>query len=324
MVARVGLVLGAGGVAGGAWHAGALAALSAVTGWDPRSAATVVGTSAGSISGAGLRVGLSAEDQFRLAVGDPLSPAGARLHGRITTATMAVGRLRRPRPTPANVSLVRAMARLDPRPGVALAGLLPEGAVSTTGISERIDQLAGGAWPAEPLSIVAVDLASGARIVFTGGAADRPARIGQAVAASCAVPAFFTPVEIGVHRYVDGGVHSPTNADLLADDGLDAVVVSAPMAGRWRSLRPHPQSISRTAARVTLDREVAAIRRAGTPVLILQPGPDDTPLMDGRSMDPGAREPVARQARASVAASLVRPAADDDPVLALLRGTPTS
>jgi hypothetical protein len=51
-------------------------------------------------------------------------------------------------------------------------------------------------------------------------------------------------------------------------------------------------------------------------VLVLQPGPDDTPLMDGRSMDPGARVPVARQARRSVAESLARPEVAD--LLALL------
>jgi len=48
---KVGLVLGAGGIAGGAFHAGVLAALEEATGWDPRRAALVVGTSAGSIAG---------------------------------------------------------------------------------------------------------------------------------------------------------------------------------------------------------------------------------------------------------------------------------
>jgi NTE family protein len=321
-VARVGLVLGAGGVAGGAWHAGALAAITEATGWDPRSAVRIVGTSAGSISGAALRAGLGAEDQWRLAVGDRLSAAGASVHGRIRTAEAAVGRLRPPRPAPANPALVLAMARRVPRPGIALAGLLPEGAMSTTGISQRIDELVGTKWPEGRLAVVAVDLSSGTRAVFQGDG-DDPVRatVGQAVAASCAVPAFFAPVAIADRRYVDGGVHSPTNADLLAGDGLDAVLVSAPMAGRWRSLRPHPQSLSRTAARVTLDREVGAIRRAGTPVLVLQPGPDDTPLMDGRSMDPGSREPVARRARQSVASHLAAMVDRADPVLTALRST---
>nr|MBA2497574.1 patatin [Acidimicrobiia bacterium] len=55
----IGLVLGAGGVVGSAWHAGVLAALETATGWDARDAAVVVGTSAGSVVTASLRAGLS-------------------------------------------------------------------------------------------------------------------------------------------------------------------------------------------------------------------------------------------------------------------------
>jgi predicted acylesterase/phospholipase RssA len=51
---RVGVVLGAGGVLGGAWMAGALAALHTVTGWDPREADWLVGTSAGAVIWRGL------------------------------------------------------------------------------------------------------------------------------------------------------------------------------------------------------------------------------------------------------------------------------
>src|SRR3954451_10102405 len=46
---RVGLVLGAGGVMGGAWLVGALNAIGEETGWDPGSADHIVGTSAGSM-----------------------------------------------------------------------------------------------------------------------------------------------------------------------------------------------------------------------------------------------------------------------------------
>src|SRR4051812_36830185 len=48
---RVGLVLGAGGVQGGAWLTGGLDALASRTGWDPATADVVVGTSAGSMIG---------------------------------------------------------------------------------------------------------------------------------------------------------------------------------------------------------------------------------------------------------------------------------
>ena len=41
---NVGLVLGAGGVMGGAWLTGGLEALARETGWDPGSADRIVGT----------------------------------------------------------------------------------------------------------------------------------------------------------------------------------------------------------------------------------------------------------------------------------------
>src|SRR3954468_9888728 len=55
---RVGLVLGAGGVLGGAWRAGSLAALTEHTGWDPAAADVIAGTSAGSMIGALLACGV--------------------------------------------------------------------------------------------------------------------------------------------------------------------------------------------------------------------------------------------------------------------------
>src|SRR2546427_10670941 len=55
---RVGLVLGAGGVLGGAWLTGGLHALATETGWDPASADYVVGTSAGAMMGGLLASGV--------------------------------------------------------------------------------------------------------------------------------------------------------------------------------------------------------------------------------------------------------------------------
>ncbi|MGH8986820.1 MAG: patatin-like phospholipase family protein, partial [Acidimicrobiia bacterium] len=79
---RIGLVLGAGGAVGHGFHAGVLAELADATGWDPRAAEIVVGTSAGSVVGALLRAGLSAADLAARATGAPLSPEGARLAAR--------------------------------------------------------------------------------------------------------------------------------------------------------------------------------------------------------------------------------------------------
>src|ERR1700712_1090249 len=58
---RRGLVLGAGGVLGAAGTVGALRALELATGWDPRTAEVVVGTSAGSVLAAFVGLGVSTE-----------------------------------------------------------------------------------------------------------------------------------------------------------------------------------------------------------------------------------------------------------------------
>jgi NTE family protein len=76
---RVGLVLGAGGVVGGAFHSAVLAALQETTGWDPRTADVIVGTSAGS-SRRRLCAPVSLHRTCSRGVqGRPLSPEGARL-----------------------------------------------------------------------------------------------------------------------------------------------------------------------------------------------------------------------------------------------------
>jgi len=55
---RRGIVLGAGGVLGAAWTIGALKALEDHTGFDPRAADVIIGTSAGSVVGSALGGGI--------------------------------------------------------------------------------------------------------------------------------------------------------------------------------------------------------------------------------------------------------------------------
>src|SRR6478672_10946248 len=81
-VPRVGLVLGAGGAVGHAFHAGVLAAIAEATGWDARKAEIVVGTSAGSGLGAFLRAGLAPRDLAARAMGQPLSAEARGILGR--------------------------------------------------------------------------------------------------------------------------------------------------------------------------------------------------------------------------------------------------
>src|SRR6185437_16911695 len=94
----------------------------------------------------------------------------------------------------------------------------------------------------------------------------------------------------------DGGVHSPTNADILAGLGLDLVVISSPMSIARRNPRFTPDQPARRFARLRLAREVARIRKSGTPVLAFQPTDDDLAVMGLNAMDPTRRAEVTRQA----------------------------
>jgi NTE family protein len=291
------LVLGAGGVAGGAFHAGVLAALAEHGGWDPRSAAVIVGTSAGSITGTSLRAGLPAPDLLARAQDRPLSAEGARVVGRVGPIP-SPPRLRPSRQPRAAPDLAATLARAARRPWAArptalAAALLPEGTVRTDMITEGIGALVPGEWPADPLWICAVRQSDGRRVVF--GRDQRP-RVADAVAASCAIPGFFAPVEVDGDAYLDGGVHSPTNADVLRGERLDLVVVSSPMSRRGRRPRLSPDAPMRAWAGALLDAEARRLRRAGSEVIAFQP--DDAVLlsMGLNAMDPSRRGAIAEAA----------------------------
>jgi NTE family protein len=315
---RIGLVLGAGGVIGHAYHGGVLAALEEAAGWDPRQAQVIVGTSAGSVVGSLLRAGFAASDLAARSTGDPVSPEAVALARRARMGTTPVGIPSRPSrrrglPRMASPALL-ARAALRPfwlnRPGVMLAGALPAGAVPTEVVAQTFRPLFGLDWPARDLWLTAVSLRDGRRVVFGRHGAPR-AHVADAVAASCAIPGFFEPVAIGGVTYVDGGAHSPTNADLLADwkkdgDDLDLVIVSSPMSVAGNRLRPSLDLPARRMCRLYLGQEVARIRRRGVPVLAFQPTGDDLRAMGMNAMDPARRKPVTEQARESARKKLER------------------
>jgi NTE family protein len=304
---RIGLVLGAGGVAGGAFHAGVLAALEEVTGWDPRTASVVVGTSAGSITGATLRAGLPARDLVARATDRPLSPEGERVVARVGPVIRPPslqGSRERRQPADVAATLARAAWRpLAARPWSLLAALLPDGSVSTEMISDGVAGIFPGTWPAAPLLICAVRQADGRRVVF--GRSGNTPPMPQAVAASCAIPGFFRPVEVDGVAHIDGGVHSPTNADVLLDAGrLDLVIVSSPMSRRGRRLRVAPDQAMRTWSGTLLDTEARRLRRRGIPLIAFQPDDAVLAAMGPNAMDPACRGATAEQSHGSTVARL--------------------
>ncbi len=306
MTSRVGLVLGSGGLAGTAFHAGVIAALADELGWDARMAPTIVGTSAGSTSAALLRAGFPPPDFVARMTGQPLSADGAAILDGMPPAS-AVGRAGRgeggggqgARRRPASPEmLARAVRRpWAVRPGSVASGLLPPGQVSTAELRSGFAGLFTE-WPGEQLWICAVRLSDGSRVVFGRDEAGRGSSVADAVAASCAIPAYYEPVTINGERYVDGGAHSLCNADLVADLGLDAVVVSAPMStsDRLALSLDHPW---RAAARAQLAVEVRQVVRSGTRVLVVHPTQPEREVMRGATLDPRRRPAIARAAYAS-------------------------
>ena len=318
MTARIGVVLSAGGEAGLAFHAGVLAGLAEGTGWDPNAADLLMGTSAGSIAAAALRAGLSPHDMAAMVEGSPLSAKGAALIGPVdvgSTPRLQTKGRRLPAwgPSAPRVLLAAARRPWQVRPAALMAGLLPAGMVPTTSINDGVSALLGEIWPTRPLWVCAVRLDDAKPVVF-GQEGSPPARIGDAVSASCAIPAYFSPVSIDGVRYVDGGAHSLTHLVQLAREALDLVVVIAPMSRTGRPRLPGLGSswspgnaVIREVSRAQLGFEALAVKRKGTPVIAFQPTAEDQKAMGLNFMDPSRRARIVRQAHASTLRRLENP-----------------
>jgi NTE family protein len=229
---RVGLVLGAGGPLGHAYHAGVLHALERAIGWDARASQLVVGTSAGAQVGALIRAGLRGEDLAARAAGEPLRPEAAEIARHYVRPDH-----RQPDPTlpksrapAAPRFLLEALKRPSLlRPGRLVSALLPPGRVRLDAQAAGLRRVFGETWPERPLWITAVHLDTGERVAF--GAPGAPAiDVGTAVTCSGAVPGVHAPVHWEGRRYVDGGMASATHLDLVAGHPVDIVVVSSPLS----------------------------------------------------------------------------------------------
>jgi NTE family protein len=71
---------------------------------------------------------------------------------------------------------------------------------------------------ARPLRVVAGNLATLERVVFTSG------EVAAAVHASCAVPGVCVPVTLDEETYIDGGIVDPLPVDVLREMGVSKVI----------------------------------------------------------------------------------------------------
>jgi len=314
---RVGLVLGAGGVLGASWLIGALDALEAETGWHAADAERIVGTSAGAVVGALAAGGIPAEYMSAYSSGrslDGFAEAESRADALTDRVLGSEYRLQRALPPVGPGSWQLALNTLlhlrRHTPATVLAGWLPRGFISTAPIQRLVETFVPDAWPGHPgYWAVAADYGSGKRVAFgRDGAPD--AHVAEAVAASCAIPGFYHPVKIAGRRYVDGGICSTSNLDLLCGAGLDLVVCLNPMSSVAPIAGGSPADRFARAMRAAVGRrlghEARKLREDGAEVLVLQPGRDDCALMGVNLMSGARRVQLIEQARKSTARDLRR------------------
>jgi NTE family protein len=256
------LVLGVGGLLGEAWMTGVLAGVEQATGHDMTACRAYVGSSAGSIVAASLAAGRSPRRPGRVPEGrreEAAAPArAARAFAGVSGAAGALGALVAP------VGLAAAAPA-----GARLRGLVlsrvPDGRQSLDGL--RADVNTWGASFDGRLRVCAVDRDTGRRVVFGSRSAPRAA-VGDAVAASCAIPGWFAPIRIAGRHYVDGGAWSPLNADAAPAGRGDDVLVLEPTA-----------SLLRGALRAAGAVEALALRRRGARVQVVAPDRPAAELM---------------------------------------------
>jgi NTE family protein len=244
-----------------AWELGLAAGLAA-GGVDLKLADQVVGTSAGSITGALLTSG---EDPARLAAdvetmfANGVGSSGidqVSMDGLLAFMDLMFGGATAEGDGTAHRQKVGAFA-LD-------ATTVPEDAFVDSIASVLTDR----PWPAA-FSCTAVDATTG---TFRQWDASAGVPLARAVASSCAVPGIYPPITIGGSRYVDGGVRSPLNADLAHGADVAVVVSVMPM-----ELPPGFDDPRMAAFLESMLDEVEQLRRDGTSVEVI--GPDQEFLM---------------------------------------------
>ncbi|WP_290472844.1 patatin-like phospholipase family protein [Leifsonia sp. 71-9] len=208
------LVLAGGGVAGIAWETGVLLGLQDA---EPAFAdsllsaeTTFIGTSAGSTVAAQLAGGTALSALFERQIAEETAEIDPKVDMQKLLAIFggAMTDVSSPEEARRRIGAVALAARTVP----------PEARLAAVDA-----RLPVKAWGAHPLLIPAVDTATGDLRVF-----DRASGVSlvDAVAASCAVPGVWPPVEIDGTLYMDGGTRTAANADLAA--GAERVLILVP------------------------------------------------------------------------------------------------
>lgn len=300
---RIAVVLGAGGITGTAWLLGALQAIRETTGWDPADADVLSGTSAGAVAAVVTAARRPTEPLLRMAEdGSELDLAIARATGEAPTHH------RLPLAWPGSLALgLTGLAAGDTQRRLSsLAGFAPAGFRSGDEIRGLVHDAASGGWPERPRLLVnATDYRTGRRVTFGADGAPE-ASLAEAVTASAAVPGYYRPITIGGRRYVDGGLVSFSNADVVAPFAPDLVLCLSPFGTTVTGSRADAALFGpvRRAAAWQLRREATGLMAAGARVEIIEPTRADLDVMGLNVMERKHARAVLHTARVSTTATL--------------------
>jgi NTE family protein len=243
------LVLGGGGPVGIGWESGLVVGLASA-GIALAEADQITGTSAGSVVGAQLALGIDVVETLALAAA-PLpvtSDAGAGMNALFGAIA---------------ISIASQATHEETRVAIGRVALEAATVDEDTFVS-RFSTVAGTDWPGS-YRCTAVDATTGALKVWDAAAG---VPLPRAVASSCAVPGVFPPVTLNGRRYMDGGMRTALNVDMAA--GHDRVVAFSCMALSLPEAFSNPVSDSINALQAA---EIDRLLAGGSRLEVI--GPDD-------------------------------------------------
>lgn len=235
----------------------ALEELQKVTGWDPASADTIVGTSAGAFVAARM-----------LPEGVPLTNEQWEALSSLANGTNFSPRL-----------VDRLSSRVRRGVGVVVAFLTPTG--------RPFAEYLVPPGPYHPGSrVVTVQRRPGRRVVHRLIDVDDPEAV---VRASAAIPIANRPVSVDGTLHVDGAVHSAANVDVLDVAQHDAIIVLAPMIGSRGG------SVLTRVHRAQLRHQLGPWLDRGAPVVVVVPNEDEhADRRNVETFEPAGRAAVRR------------------------------
>jgi len=241
MAEKTAIVLSGGGITGGMYELGALAALDdlIVGGKRTTDFDIFIGISAGSIIASILANGIPPKLMYRSVLGPSNNPLFMRrediysfplkeyLSGAARFLLALPRIIKRIKREGDKVSLVRLFD--------ALEGFVPAGFYTNSNLEkymERVLSLPGNTNSFRELKkelyIIGVELDTGERWIFGDEGKDE-IPISKAVRASTAIPAYFSPVKVGNRYFIDGASERSGHVDVALKKGASLILVINPV-----------------------------------------------------------------------------------------------